>query len=150
MRTSAEIEATLTGLRAQFERLAEKEPPDRAAGRLKPSALKQVTRSMDGDLRRYCDLRDRIGTEESALHLARARERKAADRAAAEARQWTAESLKGVTHVRSLNGWETVARVNRTTVSAVVPPGWNAVRIPFDQIVEVRTILSAPGEGDQR
>lgn len=51
---------------------------------------------------------------------------------------FTPEQLKAATAIRWRNGWEKVKRVNTKTVSCVVAPGWNDVRVPHELILEVR------------
>jgi hypothetical protein len=54
-------------------------------------------------------------------------------------KRFTRDDLLGVTHVRTKLGWDKVARVNQKTVSVETGYSW-VERIPFDSILEVRSI----------
>jgi hypothetical protein len=49
----------------------------------------------------------------------------------------TEEEIRAARLVRDQHGWSKVVKVNRTTVTIEVPPGWND-KIPFRKIIEVR------------
>lgn len=49
----------------------------------------------------------------------------------------TEEEIRSARLIRTKHGWEKVVRVNRSTVTIEVPPGWND-KVSFRKIFEVR------------